>query len=55
MRVLFSIAAITQHKYIRFYILLVFYMFYWPPGVLGICREGLFIYMELGSTGSYFQ
>ena len=31
-----SIAAITQHKYFRFfYIYLVFYMFYWPPGFLG--------------------
>ena len=26
-----------------------------PPGVLGIWREWLFIFRELGSTGNYFQ
>ena len=25
------------------------------PGVFGICGEGLFIFMELGSTGNYFR
>ena len=27
----------------------------WPPGVLGIWGEWLFIFRELGSTGNYFQ
>ena len=26
-----------------------------PPGVLGIWREWLFIFRELGSTGNYFR
>ena len=26
-----------------------------PPGVLGIWRELLFIFRELGSTGNYFR
>ena len=25
------------------------------PGVLGICGEWLFIFIELGSTGNYFR
>ena len=27
----------------------------WPPGVLGIWGEWLFIFRELGSTGNYFR
>ena len=30
--------------------------FYWgPPAVLGISREWLFIFRELGSTENYFR
>ena len=29
--------------------------FSFPPGVLGIWGEWLFIFRELGSTGNYFQ
>ena len=28
---------------------------WWPPGVLGIWGEWLFIFRELGSTGNYFR
>ena len=31
------------------------YMVSWPPGVLGIWGEWLFIFRELGSTGNYFM
>ena len=27
----------------------------WPPGVLGIWGEWLFIFRDLGSTGNYFR
>ena len=29
--------------------------YYWPPWVLGIWGEWLFIFRELGSTGNHFQ